>query len=411
MELFKIIDTVKGDIPNSVKKDFQTTITEFQKLITGYSFKLFSTGKYEKVYLIEDSVIIYVGIKHGSVQQYIEELRFSSYYIKIEELTYNGLFKINRTYFQSLFKDGFHFIEVKFFNGFNNQTIFYKDSQKQEHIINHSEFKKIQILLPKLYLLERYNSWKGIPYKFIVFELNFFQETGRIISYIKNPQIFKYSHKICKAIENFQLPSSLPENNFYYDSKFKHVLKKISEYFLSNKSKNEKWSLEGYLFYFSVSHQIKEYQDLRDFQRHIIVECEKGSFAHIEKQPYVHTTSKWKSQELVYEYTKKLYGNYVIFQHFPYFLRTKKGQLSYDVFIPKLNVAIEYQGKQHFEPVEYFGGSTSLLKQKERDDLKAELSKKNGIKLIYINYWEDITPQLIKNKVEKVICQAIPSAD
>lgn len=101
----------------------------------------------------------------------------------------------------------------------------------------------------------------------------------------------------------------------------------------------------------------------------------------------------------------------MIFQHFPYFLRTKKGQLSYDVFIPKLNVAIEYQGKQHFEPVEYFGGSTSLLKQKERDDLKAELSKKNGIKLIYINYWEDITPQLIKNKVEKVICQAIPSAD
>ena len=73
--------------------------------------------------------------------------------------------------------------------------------------------------------------------------------------------------------------------------------------------------------------------------------------------------------------------------------------MSYDVYICGLKTAIEYQGKQHFEPVEYFGGKENYEKQVERDKLKLELSEKNGVKLIYINYWEDVTPDLIIEKI------------
>lgn len=59
-------------------------------------------------------------------------------------------------------------------------------------------------------------------------------------------------------------------------------------------------------------------------------------------------------------------------------------------------MAIEYQGKQHFEPVEIFGGKDNFEKQKKRDVLKKKLSDENGIKLVYINYWEDITAELIR---------------
>ena len=74
--------------------------------------------------------------------------------------------------------------------------------------------------------------------------------------------------------------------------------------------------------------------------------------------------------------------------------------MSYDVYICGLKTAIEYQGKQHFEPVEYFGGAESFQGQQERDKLKAELSRENGVKLVYINYWEDITAELIRERVE-----------
>lgn len=76
--------------------------------------------------------------------------------------------------------------------------------------------------------------------------------------------------------------------------------------------------------------------------------------------------------------------------------------MSYDIFISGLNIAIEYQGKQHYEPVEFFGGEEAFHDLQKRDREKAQLSKENGIKLIYINYWEEITPELIREKIEKV---------
>ena len=103
----------------------------------------------------------------------------------------------------------------------------------------------------------------------------------------------------------------------------------------------------------------------------------------------------------MYRLTKKLYKDYaVVYQHRPFFLRSALGgQMSYDVFISGLNIAIEYQGRQHFEPVNFFGGAEAFKKLKKRDEEKAILSRKNGIKLVYINYWEEICPELIEERV------------
>ena len=102
----------------------------------------------------------------------------------------------------------------------------------------------------------------------------------------------------------------------------------------------------------------------------------------------------------MYEYVKKIFAkNEVVHQHRPYFLHTKNGQMSYDVFVYGEKIAFEYQGKQHFEPVEYFGGEEHFEEQRKRDELKLKLSEENGIVLIYVNYWEDISIDLIKEKV------------
>lgn len=58
---------------------------------------------------------------------------------------------------------------------------------------------------------------------------------------------------------------------------------------------------------------------------------------------------------------------------------------SIDIFIPDINIGIEYQGIQHFKPVKYFGGNKkfeyTILKDKE----KYEKCKKNGVKLFYFS--------------------------
>jgi hypothetical protein len=58
------------------------------------------------------------------------------------------------------------------------------------------------------------------------------------------------------------------------------------------------------------------------------------------------------------------------------------GRQHLDVFIPEYAIALEYQGAQHDEPIEYFGGMTAYRATKRRDTKKKRICIKNGIRLI-----------------------------
>lgn len=71
-----------------------------------------------------------------------------------------------------------------------------------------------------------------------------------------------------------------------------------------------------------------------------------------------------------------------------------------DVFIESENIAFEYQGLQHYQPVEYFGGSESHTNLRKLDKRKARKCKNNGISLIYWKYDEPITNELLLKKLK-----------
>ena len=78
-----------------------------------------------------------------------------------------------------------------------------------------------------------------------------------------------------------------------------------------------------------------------------------------------------------------------------------KGQ-SLDFFFPKYNFGIEYDGEQHFAPVNFTGHMSeeqmneNLRITQERDKRKDEKCVVNGIKLFRIKYDEDIEESLTK---------------
>ena len=72
------------------------------------------------------------------------------------------------------------------------------------------------------------------------------------------------------------------------------------------------------------------------------------------------------------------------------------GLLSYDFYLPEYNKLIEFQGKQHEEPVEYFGGSDKYKIQKEHDLLKNKYAQENNIDLIEIWYYD-------MNNIDKIL--------
>ena len=90
---------------------------------------------------------------------------------------------------------------------------------------------------------------------------------------------------------------------------------------------------------------------------------------------------KWKSEIELYQISLKTYPD-SIYQYHSKFL----GQQSFDIYIPSKKIAIEYQGIQHYEPVDIFGGTEGFSKRIKLDNQKRTICKKNNIKLIEWKY-------------------------
>ena len=91
----------------------------------------------------------------------------------------------------------------------------------------------------------------------------------------------------------------------------------------------------------------------------------------------------------LYELIKNEFKDFTIIREYsPDFL----GKLRLDIFIEELSIAVEYQGKQHFSPVNIFGGIEGFKRTAKRDQEKYELCKKNNIKLYYFDFNKNEIP-------------------
>ena len=87
------------------------------------------------------------------------------------------------------------------------------------------------------------------------------------------------------------------------------------------------------------------------------------------------------------EYQKMIYQNKEISMNYRF--------LEYDIFVPTLNMAIEYQGEQHYDDLPM--GFSPLEEYRSRDVLKRFLSEKLKIKLITVPYWCDLSLASLRN--------------
>lgn len=82
-----------------------------------------------------------------------------------------------------------------------------------------------------------------------------------------------------------------------------------------------------------------------------------------------------------------------------------KKPLPFDFYLPDFNALIEFQGEQHFRPVDFSYTPTRAASEKtkkifkdlqERDRIKKEFANQNGFNFIEINYKEI-------NKIEEIL--------
>lgn len=73
-----------------------------------------------------------------------------------------------------------------------------------------------------------------------------------------------------------------------------------------------------------------------------------------------------------------------------------KSALKFDFYLLDHNVAIEFQGRQHFEEVSYFGGEEGFQETVLRDEIKSDYCKNNYIELICLSDTNEIESKLNK---------------
>ena len=78
--------------------------------------------------------------------------------------------------------------------------------------------------------------------------------------------------------------------------------------------------------------------------------------------------------------------------------------MPFDFYLPDYNICIEYDGEEHFQPVEFFGGEEKFQRRIENDEIKNNYCKNNNIKLIRIPYFDKavIDDKYLLNKIEGI---------
>jgi len=76
-----------------------------------------------------------------------------------------------------------------------------------------------------------------------------------------------------------------------------------------------------------------------------------------------------------------------------------KNFLPFDFYLPEINSCIEFDGEQHFKPINFFGGLKSFEELKIKDKIKNNYCQKNNIKLIRLKNIKTLN-NVLKNKLK-----------
>ena len=101
--------------------------------------------------------------------------------------------------------------------------------------------------------------------------------------------------------------------------------------------------------------------------------------------------TKWSSEYRLYSIIKS-YVPDAIYQYRTGWL----GSQSFDIYLPSIHTAIEYQGQQHYEPVEAFGGKEGFQNNVQRDARKRKLALEHSINVLEWNYSIPVRDESVK---------------
>jgi predicted nucleic-acid-binding Zn-ribbon protein len=216
----------------------------------------------------------------------------------------------------------------------------------------------------------------------------------------------KYDYSLVDYKNNFtKVKIICPEHGIFEQKPNGHLIQKSG--CLKCSGKNTKTTEEFISFAKSVHVDLYDYSLVDYVSGNIKVKiiCKKHGI--FEQKPDIHTNRrhgcpKCRKSKGELQIIKTLNENKILFVQQKEFEDCKdKNALYYDFYLPDHNLCIEYDGLQHFEPIEFWGGVENLEYIQKHDQIKTDFCVDNDIKLIRIKYNRKLKDSDI---LEKIYC-------
>lgn len=116
----------------------------------------------------------------------------------------------------------------------------------------------------------------------------------------------------------------------------------------------------------------------------IFLQCPKDHINQLQGCPLCAVS---KGEKEILKYLKENNIKYIPQHAFDNCVNEQTGRkLFFDFYIPEYNLCIEFDGEQHFFPLEIFGGAKKFNYLIQRDEIKNKYCKENNINILRIKY-------------------------
>lgn len=110
--------------------------------------------------------------------------------------------------------------------------------------------------------------------------------------------------------------------------------------------------------------------------------------------------SRWVREAELYRVLQALFPDHVVLREAsPAWL----GRMRLDMYLPRLGLAVEHQGEQHYRPIAAFGGEAAHAQVVARDQAKRELCRQNGVHVVDVRFDAPISAVAMRKRLERFL--------
>lgn len=115
---------------------------------------------------------------------------------------------------------------------------------------------------------------------------------------------------------------------------------------------------------------------------------------------YPRIGEKWISETILFKIVSTMFSPLEVIHHYR---GIELQGLELDVWVPEIQLGIEYQGEQHYQPISHWGGEDGLKKRQENDRKKKALCSQAGYTLVEFHYSEELSEEAIRKRLSQYL--------